>query len=249
MSLIKLHYRNILETGTVAVTTENSSFPKYRLHDRDTGKLFKGTSTPANFYITVNQGASLIYEIDRCIIPVGHNLNGLALKVQYSTDNFAANTEDAVSWTQGDALVISKSFTAQTKQYWRLNIAAPGSNPEMTELFLSKDYTFEENPRHQGSSYGLDDNIERWETSAGRARRVKLGDLRKHFSYDLSNIAAAQKANLIAWEQHTEGAKFTWLTDQDGTVIYCEKMNKLQFGFVSDSIFSTSIELLEVLGV
>jgi hypothetical protein len=40
-----LLYRNILENSTVTVTNENSDYPKWRLHDRDIGKLFKGVGS------------------------------------------------------------------------------------------------------------------------------------------------------------------------------------------------------------
>ena len=75
MSSIYLLYRNILENSTVTTTNENSDYPKWRLHDRDIGKLFKGTST-ANHTIKADQGASPQYDVDTLIIPAGHNLIG-----------------------------------------------------------------------------------------------------------------------------------------------------------------------------
>ena len=119
---VKICYKNILETSTVTVTTENTSFPKYRLYDRDISKLFKGTGFASPFAILLGQGAVISYEVDRLIIPARHNLNGLACSLRYSTDNFSADDHEAVGWTQGDALLINKPFTAQTKQYWKLNI-------------------------------------------------------------------------------------------------------------------------------
>ncbi len=103
---VKILYRNILENSTVVVTSENASFPKYRLYDRDIGKLFKGASTPAEFYITLDQGASLSYPVDRLIIPAGHNFNGRGLRIQYSNDNFAGDVHTVREWTQdGNGLI------------------------------------------------------------------------------------------------------------------------------------------------
>jgi len=53
--LIKVGYRNILESATIAVSSENASFPKYRLYDSDIAKLFKGNSTPNPFLTDIDQ--------------------------------------------------------------------------------------------------------------------------------------------------------------------------------------------------
>lgn len=55
MANITFVYDNILESGTVTVTSEDSDYPAYRLYDRDIGKLFKGDSSPANFYVMISQ--------------------------------------------------------------------------------------------------------------------------------------------------------------------------------------------------
>src|SRR4030042_6311262 len=97
--LIKLLYRNILESGTVTVTSEDTAYPKYRLYDRDIGKLSKKTAQSLLLYgsghlygtgkkygqgsshvISVDQG-SVSYEIDRLIIPAGHNLNTMIIRL------------------------------------------------------------------------------------------------------------------------------------------------------------------------
>jgi hypothetical protein len=55
MSNLFLLYRNILENSTITVSNENASFPKWRLHDRDVGKLFKGTAS-TDHQIIADQG-------------------------------------------------------------------------------------------------------------------------------------------------------------------------------------------------
>jgi hypothetical protein len=55
MSQVKILYRNILENSTIVPSSEDAVFPRYRLVDRDIGKLFKGTSTPNPFFIAFSQ--------------------------------------------------------------------------------------------------------------------------------------------------------------------------------------------------
>lgn len=244
---VEVCYRNILETGTLAVTTENTSFPKYRLYDRDIGKLFKGASTPANFYITVDQGAVTSYEVDRLLIPAGHNLNGLTIKLQYSTDNFSGDINDALSWTQGNALLIDKSFTAQTKRYWRLNIASPGSAPELAEMFLTKAYMFQRNPNYGLREKPYKKNIVREETASGRVRRVKNGEPRKARNYNLTRITAAQRTDLESWESLLDGTKFFYIEDVNGTLFFAELMDDLEFSMEHEGRFGVAMNILEVL--
>lgn len=136
---VKLYYRNILETSTVAVTTENASFPKYRLYDRDIGKLFKGNSTPANFYIALDQGATIQYEVDRLIIPAGHNLTGLVSTIEYSDNNFT-DIYLTNQWTQSGAglidipLLIGNGVELVTNGDMELDSSWPNyASPEVNE--------------------------------------------------------------------------------------------------------------------
>lgn len=241
----KLCYLNIFESGTVTVTSENPSYPKYRLYDRDIGKLFHGNSTPANFYITVDQGASPV-EVNRLFIPAGHNLDTLALKLQYSTDNFVADINDAVSWVQSGSGLIDKAFAAQTKQYWRLNIAAPASAPELAEIFLSKVYTFERNP-----NYGLKErkqkNVERFETISGRMRRIKNGEVRRKREYQFTKITGQQRDDFTDWDNATDGTKAFYFEDINGEVFFAESLDDLEFDMESEGRFGLPLNLLEVL--
>ena len=321
MSQLILHYRNILETGIVTSTDENTSFPLYRTYDRDIGKLFKFLTHGANLYVAVDQGAVISYEVDRLIIPLGHTLNGLDMKLQYSTTPFpiasvtigaggtsyqvndvltlvqagaaggtvtvdtvdagvitavslttagtnyrvanglattghtgdatinvvTVGATDALSWTQGDVLVINKSFAAQTKQYWRLLITEdPAAPPEIPEIYLTKDYTFVQNPSY-GARGGYQLNVLREETFSGRVRRVKFGSSRRVRNYNLPYFTTTDKAAFEAWEAVWDGIKYFYITDVDGTLIYMELLNDLLFIDDAPNTWSCELQLFEVL--
>ena len=65
MSLIKTCCKNILESGTVSLSagTEDSSYPLYRLYDRDIGKMFKITAV-ATLEVKVEQPVNLLTNPD-----------------------------------------------------------------------------------------------------------------------------------------------------------------------------------------
>jgi len=245
--MVKLCYRNILETGNVSVTDQNNSYPSYRLYDRDIGKLFKGNSAGNNnqFSIIIDQGANNAIEIDRLIIPAGHSLNGLALELYHSNDGNnwtgAANNWNATSGT------VDVSFNATTKQYWDLVINTNNSVPELSEMFLTKTYTFERNP-----NYGLEDgkkkNVLSDETQSGLVRLVKFGEPRRFRSYQLTKIGDNQKTNLESWDDHCEGIKALYLIDhQNGAFFAWLTTKDLIFAMEHENRWSVRMEFLEVL--
>lgn len=248
MANVTVHFLNILENSTVTSTDANASFPLKRLYDRDIGKLFKFNSHGANLAVVADQGASTSYEVGRLIIPVGHTLNGLAIKLQYSTTGAWGGEEvDALSWTQGDALIINKSFTAQTKRYWRLIITSdPAAAPEIPEMFLTKDLVFAQNVGPNVVEE-TERNVARDMTLSGRGRWIKNGEPKRSRLYDLKTIGTTQKSDFESWEALCGGSKPFYVTDHNGTLIFMEMLNKLKFTYLTASILSTSLELLEVL--
>ena len=245
MAKIKVGYLNILEGSTITVTSENASYPKTRLCDRDIGKLFKASAFNANYGILTSQVVSNILEVDRLVIPAGHNLSGLPCALYYSTDNFVSDSHLAVSWTQGDALIIDKSFTAQTKQYWDLTVTAPATIVEMPELFLTKANAFDRNPSF-GSTIMEKKNIQRDETQSGKMRRIKLGEPRLSEVYNLI-ILTAQKTVFEAWDYASGGTKSVYVWNEDGTIHFMELLNDIKFSYRANGIWETTLELLEVL--
>lgn len=247
MAQFILTYRNILETGTVTSTDESTSFPLYRTYDRDIGKLFKFNSHGANLWIKVNQTPT-IYAVDRLIIPAGHTLNGLNCKLQYSTTGAYGGEEvNALSWAQADALIINKTFSTQTKQYWRFLITSdPAAAPELPELYLTSSYSLVQNPS-PGASEGYQNNVLREEALSGRVRRVKFGEPRKIRNYHLPYLTTADKNEWETWETIWQGVKFFYIIDPDSTLIYVEMLNDPTFTRETSDLWSMDLQLLEVL--
>ena len=241
MSQVILMYRNILENSTVTVTTENASYPKYRLYDRAIGKYFKGTAPANPFSIVVGQ--SPVYEVNSLVIPVGHNFNGLVMYL-YHSPNGSSWTE-ATHWTQGDANLIYKTFSAETKVYWKLEIYAPATIVQLTEMFLTKAYTFAKNPSYTGN-IAIRRNILRDQTQAGLSRTVKLGELKRARRYTVL-VETTQKTEFQNWENLCQGFKPFYIIDHEGTAIFMENQVEMEFTFIAPLYWNCNLDLLEVL--
>jgi len=321
MANVIIYYGNLLESSTVSVSNENTSFPKYRLYDRDIGKLFKGGTNPTNFIILIDQVTNM-YGVSGLIIPAGHNLNSRVMRLQYSINPFpittvtlgsggsgytlndvltivqtgasggtatvtgvaagvitsislttggthysianglsitggtgtgatinvtAVDATNAVEWTQSGSGLINKNFAHAEKRYWRLIIDGTNTLPELAELFLyTYYYTFVQNV-----AYDLQEkkhrNISRRETGSGKLRVKKYGEARRYRNYKINFFLAAQKTALELWESQCEGFKSIYVSDHNGDLMFMEILNELTFIPVSDSLWSTELELMEVL--
>lgn len=216
---LKLYYQNYLESGTVTVTSENSSFPKYRLYDRAQGLLYKGTSHPDPFLIKTDLGASGPYPaIDTIILGENHNLTGLILTLAYSDNDTDYTT--AKSWTT-TAGINRQSFTQAQHRYWRLSIASPANDPEIGELFLTKRFAFERNP-NLGYGYGKRKNIDRLESQGGYSQKTKWGEMKKRRTYHLTKIGEAQRLDVEAFEIAIDAIKNFYIEDLEGNLFFAE---------------------------
>jgi len=216
---LKLYYQNYLESGTVTVTSENSSFPKYRLYDRAQGLLFKGSSHPDPFQIKADLGASGPYPaIDTIILGENHNLTGLTLTLAFSDNDTDYTT--AKSWEAATG-INRQSFTQAQHRYWRFSIAAPPSDPEIGELFLTKRLAFERNP-NLGYGYGKQKNINRLESKAGYAQKTKWGEMRDRRTYHLTKVGSAQRIDIETFEDVIDSIKNFYIEDLEGDLFFAE---------------------------
>src|SRR5271169_5116944 len=131
--MLQLCYQNILESATVTLSagTENSSYPLYRLSDRNIGLMFMPTAA-VTLEVKIDQGISPI-ALDRLLVPDGHNLATMTLDIKYSSDD-ATYTTAVAEWT-GLAGLINKSWSPITARFWKFIITSPSIVPQFAELF------------------------------------------------------------------------------------------------------------------
>lgn len=244
MSSIYLLYRNILENSTITPTNENADFPKWRLHDRDIGKLFKGTSS-ANHIIAVDQGADTQYEADTLIIPAGHNLSGAQLFWICSADN--VDWFNMVTTWVGAAGQTVKEAAAQDKRYWKIYMVGLGAIPEIPQLWMGLKVELAD-VIAWGYREGARGNVERVESLSGRPHFLERGEEREYRNY-LCNIQSSSVADdLKAFFTHSRGKPF-WLKDLDEEWYFMSLVNPNIGPFLRPSLnrYDLQLEMIEVL--
>lgn len=245
MSSISILYRNILENSTVTTTNENASYPKWRLHDRDVGKLFMGTST-ASHTIKADQGGTS-YDVDTLIIPAGHNLyGGCQLDWEYSANN--SNWYDMVTaWAGASGQIVKEVSGEETKRYWRLVLTSLSAIPQIPELWMGLRVELE-NVVSWGYREGLKGNVVRTDSLSGRPHFLELGEDREYRNYACKIQDSDVRDDLESFFNHSRGKPF-WLKDMAGNWLFMSLVNPNIGPFQRPSLgrYDVQLEMIEVL--
>jgi len=173
-SRVKLLAYNILEEGSVAVTGEDSGYPKARLYDRSLGFYFKYTAAAADVTVSGNSLA-----VDTLIVE-GHNLNGISCSWSYSSNG--SSWTAAHSWTQsGNGQILKQLTSPLTYAYWKFSISS-ASYFQATEIFMGRAFSvpviWENNP-----AFRYVDDVEWIRTYGGVDHSIRIGPKRRHRQY------------------------------------------------------------------
>ncbi len=243
---MKCAYINILETSSVSISTgsASTSYPIYRLYDRDIGKLFKAVSS-ATLEILVDQGIAGTV-VDRMLIPPGHNLSGMVLSLQSSTNGSTFAT--VYSCTQADTALINATFATDIKQYWKLAITSPTTVPQIPELFLTRDYNWESDPHLYGIG-SLENvfNVKNDVTAGGQDRFLVFGNPKKQRNYKVVGVDSTQKNSIQTFNDAWANCKPFWLCDHTSEWIYGKLVSPLNLKIDDMNIYSFDFNFLEVL--
>ena len=137
-SKIKFFYDTMLgSTGSslTATSTASGDYSVAYIYNMLEVNSWKAANTTTPMYLTYDAGAGNTKTADYFVM-IGHNAfsSGWAVTLQYSTDNFAADVNDAfTAYTPTSDGVTLKEFTSPAaKRYWRLKITgAPSAAPYM----------------------------------------------------------------------------------------------------------------------
>lgn len=220
MTDITLYTYNLLEDATVTVTGDpDTGFPEARLWDRSIGFYWQDTATGA-YTFHADQGAAGDAEVNALIVG-HHNFDGEDLQFQWSTDDFSADINDAVTdWTQsGNDPFIKTLSSALEKRYWRMTVSSL-TDPRCSELWFAYGWSFPIKARELPVRQELA-NV-RWQRSVGGSERsTKFGTARRRRQYSLTLDSTA----LTNWHTATghldEWSLPFWLTDDAGDTFLC----------------------------
>lgn len=240
---MKIGWVNLLEDGTVTVTSSETLYPSYRLYDRIFGRMWKATSTSTQT-IQVDQGASGTQAIDALVIPSGHNLHGCNLQWQYS-DNGSAWSDAVTDWTQsGSGIIVKQATASSTHRYWKLEIAGASSAPYCAEVFMTLLYTFSD--PLLGLRRQSDRIVTRQVSYTGFPHVIKQGRTKRQFNGSLVILNATDLSNFETFMDAWDGSKPFYITDFDGNQYFAEFTEEPERTFEYPSINFYSFDLRQV---
>lgn len=146
---------NIFELGATITATDTDSDTDYNvLHikDRRTHTFWKGASSGTK-YLTVDCGYAVTAD---ALGIMSHNLYtcGATISVECSSDNFVGDVTEALAgFTVTTDRAILKTFTQQTKRYWRIKIVTASVAAYLAIAFLGDRVTF---PRTYAKNSGFE---------------------------------------------------------------------------------------------
>lgn len=121
-----LHSNKIESASSITVTSEASGFEKEKAYDHRTSTFWKCSSGGGYVYFTVDMGSSVAVTAWACYAQDLFNDPG-SIKLQYSSDNFAADTNDyGTNVVPADNTPIMKTGASQSARYWRWEIYNDG---------------------------------------------------------------------------------------------------------------------------
>lgn len=173
MSVWRWMTYNILESGTLYVSSEDSLFPKRNLKDRNFSSPFR-TADNLAFVARVDQSTAP-KPINACVV-TRHNLAYIDLSIEVSDDNNVWTQVSSLSTTPANTLIVL-TFNTVTPNYARFRTVNPTIVQKMGELWLGYQRPIE--VRIQGgASRNIDSGADILQSDAGAMFPVVKGPSR-----------------------------------------------------------------------
>ena len=186
------------DAGASAITCANTfatTGPKDFLIDDRAGSLATFTAAATDHYIQLDRGAGTLEEIDRIIIPAGHNYNGHNLRVRTdSASDFSVDPTEILAKTAiSAATIIDLAMTGGTEaqrkyRYVRIDDDdAESWNPEIPELILTRTRTLTRGPEPNWEDYPTHNTLH-FPKESGAIASLSLGADRRYFAFVYRNV-------------------------------------------------------------
>lgn len=130
-------YNSILEDATaLSATSTSGAFSVNNLKTWTEYDQWKGSGAGGTYYLTVEQSGSVNCNY---VGIYAHNLAdeaGVAVTLEYSTDDFIADINTAATLTVSDGVIYDEFTQVGVKDYWRLKIVTSSLVPSIGVLAI-----------------------------------------------------------------------------------------------------------------
>jgi len=220
-------YNNILDNATLTPCSTAPNFDVNYLTDLKDYTYWVPADLTSPCYITADCGSAQSADT-LGIVSINLDTTGAQISLECSSDNFNTDIVTALSAFSPSSKVILKTFTPQTKQYWRLKIEGFSSAPFIAILMIG---TRLELPYPPDAPYYLIDESVKVESNRSKRGHI-LGSIIQYKSYDIKCRVSLLDRSWVMntfkpfWEAHGSDMKpffFAWDLDNFPDIVYWAK--------------------------
>ena len=238
---------NLVESGTVTTSGDDSSYPKENAQSWKTSSWWKADAAGTEYYY-IDMGAAV--DVD-CWGVAGHNLVDVSgsIQVEYSSTGAWAGEEASFdsAVTPTENIVIFRTATSQNKRYWRFKFVTTGDAALIGNLFLGEYISLEHGmpagfaPAHLNRDRDIFNNKSEGGHWLGRSLHSKGAKIDINQPYVTKTWI---DANWLTLADHIELYPFYFMWDDNSQteVAYCFANNIDYPTYVEDNFLSFGIK-------
>ncbi len=211
------HHSARVGLASLVGSTEATGFPRERIGDNSIRRLARWNATTGTQWIGWDGEAGHV-DIDRLLIPSGHNLSGETVTVRSHTSTFTAETDGTLrhSFTAAAGL-IDEEFTAITDRYLAITATAGGSQRDLAEAVLTETRTDTPGPDPGWRDEYLPNQVET-ELSSGATFRRARGAAKRRFAFNWHGMSGTDLAVFTDMRTETETGLYpVWVDPPEDT--------------------------------
>lgn len=175
-------YDSVFLDAVPTATNTATGYSVLNIRDYRSYTYWKATGF-GTLYLTVNAGGAVACDT---LGIMSHNLGtaAAAVSVEYSSDG-AAWSEALAAFNPTDDYAILKTFTTQTKQYWRLKIVTAAVTPQLAICMIGARMTFPNKPLAPLTKYSIGMQTTSTQSKAGHiiGQQVRYNPLSMSFTF------------------------------------------------------------------
>lgn len=242
MGAISLLYKNILESATVTVNSENPLYPKERMFDRQIGRFFKSNNAPPSLVISVDQGTSTIFPVKTMIIAPNSIWQQSRIVFSYSEE-----LSGFIEIWGSTGSFVEEAPSPLTYRYWEIRAFSQTDIAQISEIFIGNPLQLTNVVLYPYNS-GRIGNVERYESRSGRPYFLEIGEEREYRNFLLRIKDADTMEDVQDFLTHSRHKPF-WLKDMDGSWHFMSLVNPNIGAFTRQrkGVWEIQLEMMEVL--
>ena len=189
------HLHAARDAGITGLSTNNavdSDFPLDLLIDNRASVPMKFSATTTGHEIIIDRGSGTLAEIDRLVVPAGHNWS---LEILIHSDDNSAFSSPSLLVSVTTATIIDETFTANNERYIRVQFVGSG-RWETPELIFTSIVEPSEGPALAGVTDEVITNAAQFPKPDGSMPSIQYGPQQRRFEIAYARATGSDMTGL-----------------------------------------------------